>query len=69
MDIAAILALAAKAVTVIEALIAAGEEAAPAITALKNLITGAQQSTVTDDQLTQTEALLDQMISDFNLSL
>lgn len=69
MDIAAIFALVAKGLTVIEAVVAAGEEAAPAIKALYNLVTGAQSGTVSDDQLEQTEALLDQMITDFNLDL
>lgn len=69
MDIAAVLALIGKGITVIETLYEAGEAAAPAIEALKNLVTGAQNGTVTDDQLTQTEALLDQMIADFNSDL
>lgn len=69
MDIAAIFALIAKGLTVVEAVVAAGEEAAPAIKALYNLVTGAQNGAVTDDQLEQTEALLDQMITDFNLDL
>lgn len=69
MDITAILTLVAKGISVIEALYEAGQTAAPALTALKDLVTGAQQGTVTDDQLTQTEALLDQLIDQFNLDI
>lgn len=69
MDVMAILALVAKGVSVISALISAGESAAPAIEVVKNLITGAQKGSVTPEQLAQTEALLDSMIDDFNLEL
>ena len=69
MDISAILALIAKGISIVEALYEAGQSAAPAFEALKNLITGAQEGTVTDQQLTETEALLDQMIADFNLDI
>lgn len=66
MDMAAILALILKGVSIIETLIAAGQEVAPAIKVITDLITGAQNGTVTDDQLASTEAALDAMISDFN---
>lgn len=69
MDILAILALANKAVTVIETLYEEGQKAAPAIAALKDLLTGAQQGTVTAEQLASTEALLDSLIADFNTDL
>lgn len=69
MDIVAILALIGKGLTVAEALMSAGQQAEPAITALIKLVNGAQQGTVTDDDLTQTEALLDQLIADFNLDI
>lgn len=69
MDVVAIFALIAKGLSVVEAIVAAGESAAPAIKALYDLVTGAQTGTVTDDQLAQTEALLDQLITDFNLPI
>lgn len=69
MDIAAILLLIQKGVTIAEALIAAGESAAPAFTALKNLITGAQKGSVSDADLDATEAQLDKLIEDFNLDI
>jgi hypothetical protein len=69
MDYAAIIELIGKGLTVIEALIEAGQAAAPAIQAIRNLVSGTESGTVTDDDLAQTEALLDQMIADFNLDL
>ena len=69
MQIVAILALIAKGISVAEALYAAGQEAAPAFSALKDLVTGAQKGTVTDEDLAKTEALLDSMIDDFNIDL
>lgn len=69
MDIIAILGLVAKGLTVAQALYEAGQQAAPAIVALKNLVTGAQNGTVTNDELEKTEALLDKMIEDFNLDI
>lgn len=69
MDIAAILALVEKGVTIISALIEAGQTATPAIVALKDLVTGARKGTVTDAELDKTEAILDGLIDDFNLEL
>jgi hypothetical protein len=69
MDYAAIIELIGKGLTVIETLIEAGQAAAPAIQAIRNLVSGTESGTVTDDDLAQTEALLDQMIADFNLDL
>lgn len=66
MDIVAVLALIAKGVGIIDTLVTIGENAAPAITVVKNLITGAQAGTVTDAELAATEATLDSMIADFN---
>lgn len=69
MDIAAIFLLIEKGLTVANTLIEAGQSAAPAIETLKNLVTGAKQGTVTDADLTATEALLDAQIADFNTDL
>lgn len=69
MNIAAILALVAKGITVVETLVEAGQTAAPAFEALKNLLSSAQQGQVTDEQLAETEALLDSLIADFNTDL
>lgn len=66
MDYLAILTLIQKGLTVAQAIYDAGKDAAPAIQAISALVTGAQNGTVTDDELTQTEALLDSMIQDFN---
>lgn len=66
MDIVAVLALIAKGVGVIDTLVTIGENAAPAIKVVKDLITGAQSGTVTDTELATTEAALDSMISGFN---
>lgn len=69
MDIAAILDLIVKGLGVADTLITAGQNAAPAIKSVIDLATGAQAGTVTDQQLADTEATLDKMISDFNLPL
>lgn len=69
MDTAAVFALIEKGLTIISALISAGQSVEPAIAALVNLVTGAKQGTVTADELAQTEALLDQQIADFNLDI
>ena len=69
MDFIAIFALIEKGLTVIQALYEAGQTASPAISALIALVTGAQKGAVTDDDLTKTEALLDQLIDDFNIDI
>lgn len=69
MDIVAILALVQKGLSVAAAIYEAGKNAAPAIQAISNLVTGAQKGTVTDEEITSTEALLDQLIADFNLDI
>lgn len=43
-----------------------GSDAGPVLHALGNLINGAKAGTVTDEQLAETEALLDKMIAEFN---
>lgn len=69
MDMTAVLALIQKGLTVIGALLAAGQSAEPAIAALVKFVTGAQQGKVTPEQLAQTDALLDQQIASFNLDM
>jgi hypothetical protein len=66
MDIAEILALVLKGVSVIEALVAAGQSVAPAIKVVTDLVEGAQAGEITDEQLAATEATLDAMVADFN---
>jgi hypothetical protein len=66
MDVAAVLALILKGVSIIETLIAAGQSVAPAVKVITDLITGAQAGNVTDEQLAETETALDAMIDDFN---
>ena len=69
MEIAAILALVMKGITVAEALIAAGKTAAPAFEAVKNLVAKHEAGTVTQKDLDQTESILDSLIADFNEEL
>lgn len=66
MDIAAIMALIVKGLGIVETLVEAGESAAPAIEALIGVATGAQNGTITDEQLATAEATLDKQIDDFN---
>jgi hypothetical protein len=66
MDVAAIMDLVIKGMGVISTLITVGQDAAPAIKVITDLVTGAQAGTVTDADLTATEATLDAMVSDFN---
>lgn len=66
MDVGAVLALIVKGLGVVSTLVAVGKEAAPAIKVLVDLASGAQNGTVTDDQLAATEKQLDGMIEDFN---
>lgn len=66
MDIVAIMALIVKGLGVVETLVEAGESAAPAIKVLIGVATGAQQGTVTQDELDAAEVLLDKQIADFN---
>lgn len=66
MDVAAILDLMMKGLGVVSTLVTVGANAAPAIKVLTDLVTGAQDGTITDEQLAETEATLDVMIADFN---
>ena len=66
MDIAAILALTLKGIEVIKTLVAVGQDIAPAVKVVTDMITGAQAGTITDEQLLSTEDALDAMIADFN---
>jgi len=69
MDIALVLDLAMKGLSVANTLINVGKNAAPAIHAVKELISGAKAGTLTDDDLTEVEAVLDSLIEDFNAPL
>ena len=69
MDALAIIALLGKGISIVSALISAGQSAEPAIAGLLKLISSAKQGTVTPEELAATEALLDQQIADFNLDL
>lgn len=69
MDVAAVMGLIVKGLGVVETLVEAGQSAAPAIKVLVGVATGAQQGTVTDDELTAAEALLDKQIEDFNAAM
>lgn len=69
MDVMAVLLLIEKGISVAEVLISAAKDAGPAFQAIKDLITGAKQGSVTDQQLADTEALLDALIADFNTDL
>lgn len=66
MDVLAIFDLITKGLGVISTLVSVGEDAAPAISVLTNLVTGAKAGTVTDAELAATEATLDKLIADFN---
>lgn len=68
MDTAAIIALFGKGISVISALIQAGEDATPAIQALMKVFGGGKTS-VTQAELDQTEAVLDALIDDFDVEL
>lgn len=66
MDVAAVMALIVKGLGVVETLVEAGAAAGPAIRVLVGVASGAQNGTVTVDELTAAEALLDKQIDDFN---
>lgn len=66
MNIVAIFDLVTKGLGVVDTLITAGRDAAPAIKVVTDLVSGAKTGTVTDAELTASEAALDQMITDFN---
>ena len=69
MDIAAIMTLILKGVSVIETLVSVGQDVAPAIKVVKDLVTGAQQGTVTQADLLSAEDTLDRLIADFNADI
>lgn len=69
MDVGKILDLIVKGLGVISAMVAMGMSAQPAIKVLIDLATGAQEGTVTDEQLAANEATLDALIVDFNLPI
>ena len=64
-----IFALIEKGIAVASMAITAGKNAGPALQAVKELVTGAQQGTVTDEQLAATESILDGQIEEFNKPL
>lgn len=65
-DLTKVFSVVQKGMGVIETLIAQEKSAAPAITAVKNLVASAAGGKVTLDQIDATEAALDDMIADFN---
>lgn len=69
MDPMTIMGLIVKGLGVVETLVQAGQSAAPAIKVLIGVATGAQQGTVTQDELDAAEALLDKQIEDFNTAM
>ena len=69
MDIAAVLDLVTKGLGVINTLVTVGENALPAINAVRDLVTKAQAGALTDDDLSKTEAVLDALIAEFNKPL
>ena len=73
MDYIAILAAVQKAITILSALFAAGQAAAPAVKVIIDhvtaLLNGAQQGTVTQQQIDDMHALLDQQMAQFNADL
>jgi hypothetical protein len=69
MDIVKILDLVTKGLNVISTLESVGQSVAPAVKVVADLVTGASAGVVTDQQLADTETILDKMITDFNLPL
>lgn len=69
MDPMTILMLVGKGISVVSMLIEAGKNAGPALEVIKGLVTGAQEGTVTDEQLARDEAFLDAQIEEFNTPL
>lgn len=67
MDFASILALIGKAETVASALIAAGQNAAPAWAAIKNLFK--DKDTITQADMDAADAILDGLLAGFNAEL
>lgn len=67
MEIATILDLVTKGISVASALISAGQSAAPAFDAIANLFKA--KETITQSDLDQTDAILDGLLEQFNLDL
>ena len=68
MDVTAILALVSQGISVANALISAGQSAAPAFKALENLFKK-RAVAITQADLDQTEAVLDALIDQFDIDL
>lgn len=66
MDVSAVMGLIVKGLGVVQTLVETGKSATPAIKVLVGVATGAQHGTITDDELTAAEVLLDKQIDDFN---
>lgn len=66
MDPMLILSLIAKGVSVIELAIDAGKNAGTAITAVKNLIKGGQDGTLTDADIDAADKVFDDQLAEFN---
>jgi hypothetical protein len=69
MDIAAVMALILKGVSVIESLVTVGQDIAPAIKVVRDVVTGAQTGTITQADLLSAEDTLDRLIADFNADI
>lgn len=66
MDVGTILDLVLKGINVANILIEAGMNAAPALDRLKNVVTGAQNGTLTPEEIAENRKALDDLIADFN---
>lgn len=69
MDAAAVFDLITKGIGVAEVLIKAEQDAGPALRSIRDLAAGGKAGTVTQADLDSCEALLDQLIEDFNAEL
>jgi hypothetical protein len=69
MDYLAILALVQKGITVAQALMEVSKDASPALTAIKNMLSGLPENDITDEQMLAVEELLDAQIAEFNLEI
>lgn len=69
MDVARILDLVKRGLQVIGILWDQAADIKPALTAIKDFITGAQTGEVTDEQFTTIEDLLDRLIAEFNIEM
>jgi len=69
MDVASVIALITKGVSIIEALSSAGQAIAPAIAALKTIFNRDRSKPITQEDLDKVEAVLDALIDEFDLDL